>query len=100
MNPLPSMSIACLVLGISRNMCNRYINLSHGFHSQVLNTKVTMSNPGAEFKKGKPVHRTEAPLVLKQGELTDLPPVSFLTWFNYFYMTFSFFSSLLCLFKK
>lgn len=37
-----SMNLACEILKISRNTCNRYINLAQGFYSKVFGRTVTI----------------------------------------------------------
>lgn len=78
---ISSISQACDVLQISRNMANRYLNNDYGFISDVFGCRIILSVIGGALITKKIVHRNAVnypTLTLPGGPLTDLAP--YLVW--------------------
>lgn len=78
---ISSISQACDILNISRNMANRYLNNDYGFFSTVFGCRIIISVIGITLVTNKIVHRASVnypTLTLPGGALSDLAP--YLVW--------------------
>lgn len=78
---ISSISQACDILNISRNMANRYLNNDYGFFSDVFGSRIILSVIGMTLITKKIEHRKAVnypTLTLPGGSLSDLAP--YLVW--------------------